>query len=147
MSKTIGQFDSAASLGANTVFAVFDSDQTPSTLKASEAVVKTALSLPTDTVTEIASLQSQINAISAPSTVSITDPLIYIQTFEDGTNVTGNGSLQLLNTLTNPTTSVAYTNASAAVEFPLTAAQWGSIDVTIRTYDEVVIQEATKHFR
>lgn len=142
MSKTIGQFDSAASLGANTVFAVFDSDQTPSTLKASEAVVKTALSLPTDTVTEIASLQSQINAISAPSTVSITDPLIYIQTFEDGTNVTGNGSLQLLNTLTNPTTSVAYTNASAAVEFPLTAAQWGSIDVTIRTYDEVVIQEA-----
>lgn len=142
MSKTIGQFDAATTLGTSTVFAVFDPDQTPSTRKSSLTVTKTALSIPTNTVTELADLQTQIDSLSAPTTTTITDPLTYIQTFEDGTNVTGNGSLQLLNTLTNPTTGLTYTNASAAAKFPKATEVWGSIDVTIRTYDEVVIQEA-----
>jgi len=65
-----------------------------------------------------------------------------IQAYEDGTNVSGTGTLHLLNTLTDPNTGLAYTNTSAAAAFPTTAALWGGINVATTSYDDVVVQEA-----
>lgn len=149
--KTIDELDLSATLTDADELAVFQPSATGiKTRKVPLSSIKTYAATDITTVsdniatlqTDVVDLQTQIDAIGGGGSTTITDPLIYVQTFEDGTNITGNGSLQLLNTLTNPTTGVAYTNASAAVEYPLTATLWGSIDVTIRTYDEVVIQEA-----
>lgn len=67
---------------------------------------------------------------------------LFISDLEDGTNISGIGVKQLLNTLTNPTTAATYTNASAATKFPYAAAVYGTIDVTTFTYDDVVVMEA-----
>lgn len=76
-----------------------------------------------------------INFTSSSDTLNISD-------FEDGLNTSGNGSSQLLNTLTNPATGVTYTNSSAATAYPLAASVYGTIDVSTFTYDDVVIMEA-----
>lgn len=67
---------------------------------------------------------------------------LFISDLEDGVNISGIGTTQLLNTLTNPTTSATYTNASAAAKFPYAAAVYGTIDVATFTYDDVVVMEA-----
>ena len=66
----------------------------------------------------------------------------YIHDCEDGTNISGTGTAQLLNTLTNPDTLATYTNASAATKFPYAATVYGTINVATFTYDDVVVMEA-----
>jgi len=94
-----------------------------------------------------ASLQSQIDSIVVGgTTVTVGDTRVVPELFGDGTNIVGNGTEQLLNSLTNPDTGVAYTNSSAAAMFPAYASLWGSIDVTTTTYDDVVLQGLLSSF-
>jgi hypothetical protein len=55
--------------------------------------------------------------------------------FEDGVNTVGTGTPRTL-------TSLGYTEGTAATQFPLTASEWGTIDVTVVDYDTACIQEA-----
>lgn len=55
--------------------------------------------------------------------------------FGDGVNTVGTGVSRTL-------TSLGYTTGSAATQFPLTASEWGTIDVTTVNYDTAVAQEA-----
>lgn len=61
------------------------------------------------------------------------------ETFEDGTNTSGNGTLRLLNTLINPATGVAYTNVSAGARWNLIS---GIVNVATWTYDDALEQQA-----
>jgi len=82
------------------------------------------------------------NAIASLPSGGISGNEFYIHDCEDGTNVSGIGTAQLLNSLTNPDTGVAYTNASAATKFPYAATVYGTINVATFTYDDVVVMEA-----
>jgi hypothetical protein len=86
-------------------------------------------------------LSSALSSLPTGGSITVTGGGLDISVVEDGTNVSGNGSYRLLNTVTNPSTSVAYTNTSAAAKFPRTATAWGAIDVTQTTYDDVCLQE------
>lgn len=55
--------------------------------------------------------------------------------FEDGTNLVGTGTPRTL-------TSLGYDAGEAATQWPLTASEWGSIDVATVDYDTACIQEA-----
>ncbi len=56
--------------------------------------------------------------------------------YGDGVNEVGNSNTsRRLNTL-------GYNSTTAAAQWPLTAARWGGIDVSITEYDEVCVQEA-----
>jgi len=63
-----------------------------------------------------------------------------IKDFEDGVNTSGTGVARSL-------ASIGYTNGTAATQFPLTAARWGSIDASTVDYDTAVIQEAFETLR
>ena len=74
--------------------------------------------------------------LSAPLTnVTITggDSLRFSD-FGDGTNLVGTGTPRTL-------TSLGYDAGEAATQFPLTASEWGSIDVATVDYDTACIQE------
>lgn len=86
-------------------------------------------------------LTTRLSSLSVGTNITVTGGGVDISAVEDGTNVSGNGNYRLLFNMTNPVTSAAYTNASAAAAFPNTAAAWGSIDVNITTYDDVCLQE------
>lgn len=77
-----------------------------------------------------------VNSIA--TSLTVTNEWLTPETFEDGLNVTGNGSARVLNTLTNPATLVAYTNASAGIRWPLVP----SINVAVDTYDDMCEQQA-----
>lgn len=60
--------------------------------------------------------------------------------FGDGVNTVGAGSIRSLQ-------SLGYTNATAAAQWPLTAAAWGSINASTVDYDTVAWQEALETLR
>lgn len=61
--------------------------------------------------------------------------VLRIADFGDGVNTVGTGVSRTL-------TSLGYTTGSAATQFPLTASEWGTIDVTTVNYDTACTQEA-----
>lgn len=68
--------------------------------------------------------------------INITGGYNMITNYGDGTNQVGNSNVsRRLN-------SLGYNNASAAIQWPLTATEWGGIDAANTEYDEVCIQEA-----
>ncbi|HNQ21379.1 MAG TPA: hypothetical protein PKI46_09990, partial [Bacteroidales bacterium] len=68
--------------------------------------------------------------------INITGGYNLITNYGDGTNQVGNSNTsRRLN-------SLGYNNASAAIQWPLTATEWGGIDAANTEYDEVCIQEA-----
>lgn len=61
--------------------------------------------------------------------------VLRIADFGDGVNTVGTGVSRTL-------TSLGYSTGSAATQFPLTASEWGTIDVTTVNYDTACTQEA-----
>lgn len=84
------------------------------------------------TLGDIAGLISNVT-VTGGDTLRIAD-------FEDGVNTAGTGAARTLS-------SLGYTNGTAATEWPLTAALWGSIVAADVDYDTVVIQEAFETLR
>lgn len=69
-------------------------------------------------------------------TVNISGGYNLITGYGDGVNDVGN------NTASRRLSSLGYSNATAAAQWPLTAAEWGGIVAASTEYDEVCIQEA-----
>ncbi len=81
---------------------------------------------------------SMIAALASPITQNITitgGDVLRFQDFEDGVNTVGTGTARTLS-------SLGYSNGSAATQFPLTAAWFGSITASAVDYDTAVICEA-----
>ena len=145
--KTVDELDVSGTLTDTDEMVIYQPAEVGiKTRKVALSAIKTHVATDLTTVNStLADLQDQIDAIDTggggtPATIS--DPLIYVQTFEDGTNVSGIGTTQLLSSLTDPNTGVAYTNSSAGIAFPNALAMYGTISVGTHTYDDVVIAEA-----
>lgn len=79
-----------------------------------------------------------LNNLLQDLTVSLSQSVYaenFIQNCEDGLNLSGQGTSQILSTL-------GYTDQTAATQFPKTTLLWGSIDANTITYDSCVLQEA-----
>ena len=87
----------------------------------------------------VQSILDQTNTVTQNIAVTGGDVLRF-QDFEDGTNTVGTGTGRTL-------ASLGYSNGSAATQWPLTAAKWGSITASSTDYDTVVIQEAFETLR
>ena len=82
----------------------------------------------------VQSILDQSNTITQNITITGGDVLRF-QDFEDGTNTVGTGTQRTLS-------SLGYTAGSAATQFPLTEAWFGSITASAVDYDTAVICEA-----
>ena len=78
------------------------------------------------------------NAINSAA-ISVGGEYFSPERFENGSTV-GNGTLQMLNTVNNPSTGVSYTNLSAAAAFPLVS----GIDVTSWTLSDACWEQALR---